>query len=338
MAELLKGLLGGGWILLAGWYLPSGLVVSLFAFFIFPAIGEKPPFSDVTNLDTTQRTFALLGIALALATLLNSLQTPLYRLLEGYVWPARLQERRIVAQRAAKQRAATHAAGKTGLMRLLSLETRYERFPVGDDQIAPTRLGNAIRRFEEYGYERYGLDSQLLWEELWACAPEAVTAEIDRAQAKTDFFVCLTYLSALFAAATLTTAAIAGEGGVHFWIWALLAAGSCILWYRLAILTTDNWAYNVKALVNLGRVGLAEKLGLELPQKLGEERRMWLNLKTFLEKPYSTLGDEERTALDAYRRGPAAPETARLESSLRHAGIALWRSSPHRRGEGEAGP
>ncbi|MFG2490359.1 hypothetical protein ACGFSD_04685 [Streptomyces caniferus] len=58
------------------------------------------------------------------------------------------------------------------------MHERLARYPVADDQIAPTRLGNAIRRFEEYGYDRYRLDTQVLWNELTGCVPDQVRRQV----------------------------------------------------------------------------------------------------------------------------------------------------------------
>ncbi len=52
------------------------------------------------------------------------------------------------------------------------LNEQLHRYPLDDRQVIPTRLGNAIRQFEEYGYDRYRLDSQVLWHELNAAVPD----------------------------------------------------------------------------------------------------------------------------------------------------------------------
>ena len=85
---------------------------------------------------------------------------------------------------------------------------------------APTRLGNAIRRLEEYGHNRYRLDSQALWYELTAAAPKQLSQQVDTARAGVDFFVCLLY-GQLLAAATALASLVNGHweirlGGLVF--------------------------------------------------------------------------------------------------------------------------
>jgi hypothetical protein len=76
----------------------------------------------------------------------------------------------------------------------LALE-KFSRYPDVDDQVAPTMLGNAIRRFEYYSFNRYQLDSQLCWYHLRAAAPESTAKEVDNARSGVDFFVvCSTCL------------------------------------------------------------------------------------------------------------------------------------------------
>jgi hypothetical protein len=70
------------------------------------------------------------------------------------------------------------------------------------------------------------------------------------------------------------------------------------LWYRLARMTTDDWALAVRALVDLGRRPLAESLGLNLPRELDREREMWSLYSQMVLWPY----DADRAAeLDEFR-------------------------------------
>jgi hypothetical protein len=70
------------------------------------------------------------------------------------------------------------------------LADRLERYPTDDDQILPTKLGNAIRRFERFGPEHYGLDQQRLWYELTGLAPEgSANRSVRRAPQSTSLSV-----------------------------------------------------------------------------------------------------------------------------------------------------
>jgi hypothetical protein len=69
------------------------------------------------------------------------------------------------------------------------------------------------------------------------------------------------------------------------------------LWYRAAVITTDDWAAAVRAMVNVGRVPLAQALGLRLPDGLADERTMWTLSSQLTRLAY----DDRATQLDKYR-------------------------------------
>jgi hypothetical protein len=83
VTEIVKGVVEGGWALLVGWILPALLDVLLFALVVYPSVKNSPPFSALPANDIT-----LVIAALVLGVVLSALKTPLYRILEGYVfWP-----------------------------------------------------------------------------------------------------------------------------------------------------------------------------------------------------------------------------------------------------------
>jgi hypothetical protein len=80
-----------------------------------------------------------------------------------------------------------------------------------------------------------------------------------------------------------------------------------VLWYWLAVRATDEWAAAVRGLVDLGRKPLAAALGLELPDTLAGERRMWEQVSRQSRRPH---GDRD-SELDSFRAPvTAAPVTA----------------------------
>lgn len=258
MTEILKTL----WGKLYAWALPSALALGATWLFLLPQ--DLRP--DLTK-DEGLVFFTLITGALAIS--LSSLSTLLYRLLEGYLWPRWLQEWGLKRERARKK--ALHAGVRgSGWRHGIALEN-LARYPVDDRQILPTRFGNAIRAFETYGETRFDMDSQTLWYELVAVAPKYIQSEIESAQSSVDFFVALFYLSLFFGVACAVLGACVVLGTIeHFKIDILLLsfpafalAYSC---HWLAIKATDAWSYPIHALVNLGRVKLADSLGLMLPR------------------------------------------------------------------------
>jgi hypothetical protein len=329
---ILQGALGGGRALLVGWILPSLINVLIFGFVAAPeltGLGVDAPRAALFVLIAT----AVLGLVLA------ALQTPLYRVLEGYLgWPERLAQagrRRHLAEKhllrnrldaaslVAKERAGVltdtersalaefraHPVTRRyvdtdirkGAVWLALLEERLYRYPVDDQQVAPTRLGNAIRRFEEYGYDRFRLDSQVLWHELNAAVDEPARKQTDDARMSVDFFVSLLYGHLLVTVAIAVSLAVGAVDRPWLAVPALLVLPVlAAIWYRLAVVATDEWAGAVRAMVNLGRLPLATSLGLSLPTKLEDERAMWQLVSELV----STRFRPGLSALDAYRATP----------------------------------
>ena len=338
MSDIAKGILAGGWSLVAGWILPTAVNALVFGFFVLPSLRGVPVVGSVEQAKAPSQALAVLATAVVGGLVLSALQTPLYRLLEGYLlWPPavavkrrnhyvsakNLMEKRLDAidfrnlknptpedrQQLAELEADPKVSRFIGRRKSLtavqqSLLAEQLRYPVADGQVAPTRLGNAIRRIEEYAYDRYRLDSQALWYELTAVVPKPSRQQVDSARAGVDFFVCLLYGQLLVAVASLASL---GAPHAHNLTLVVTAAVLMVLtpvWYRLAWATTDDWAFAVRALVNLGRKPLAESLGLSLPRELYREREMWSRYSQMVLWPY----DADRAAdLDEFRVAGAVP-------------------------------
>lgn len=340
MSDIAKGILGGGWSLVAGWILPCAINVLIFGFCILPSLHGIRLASELSGASVSERSLAGLGAAVVIGLTLSALQGPLFRVLEGYlIWPDRLARRNRARQLRRKRQLtdrlelirlrALEAAGRLtrkedkerlhrlssdpGLARVIRhdrdltviqrslLRERLRRFPVDDDQVAPTRLGNAIRRLEEYGYQRYRLDSQALWYELTAAAPSQLRHQVDLARAGVDFFVCLLYGNLVVALLAAVAQGARDPSRVTLLITACAALLVTPVWYRLAQVATDDWTLAVRALVDVGRGALAEAVGLRIPQELSQEREMWARYCRFVRTPYQ---DGRPTGLEEFRVSP----------------------------------
>lgn len=195
----------------------------------------------------------------------------------------------------ASRRDRRRTAAQRGILR-----EKLARFPVDDAQILPTRLGNAIRRFEAYGYDRFRLDTQILWNELTGTAPEPIRRQADLARASVDFFIALLAGHAVVISAAVAVMATTGDRLTPLTATAVTLGCLMPVWYRCAVTATDEWAAAVRALVNVGRGPLAQGLGLVLPATLSDERAMWLLVAKLSRLPY----DDKAAALNAYRNSP----------------------------------
>jgi hypothetical protein len=341
VSDIAKGILGGGWSLVAGWILPTAINVLLFGFFVLPSLRSIPIANKLAQSGASDRSLAWLGASVVAGLTLNALQEPIYRILEGNLfWPFLLTERR-TRRMAAKKKALNDRLyvldHRKRLGRFTSIEKerfdaisvnpklardinrdkrrsgtqcnilreRLRRFPVNDNLIVPTRLGNAIRRLEEYGHDRYLIDSPVLWHELTAAVPEQIRRQINVAKSSVDFFVCLLCGNLLTAVlAVLSLSSSAARDGVLL-VTAAVMIALAGLFYHLAVATTDDWARTTRALVDMGRASLAKSVGLKIPGELLKEREMWENYSRFVRKEYGdgTAGlDQFRIRLPKHHR------------------------------------
>ncbi|MFI6546008.1 hypothetical protein ACIBO9_22440 [Streptomyces prunicolor] len=338
MGDIVKGVLGGTWALLVGWIVPTALNLSVFLLAVVPTLQHVHPVDQMWPKAQASKSLLLLVGSILIGLALHSLQNTLYRILEGYsLWPAKyyaygcrrqLQKKHDLGKRIdlilLEQREQTHSLSpekeaqlahlrvdprltrlsgrdrrRTAVQRAI-LQEELARYPVSDDQIAPTRLGNAIRRFEEYGYDRFRLDSQVMWHELAGVAPEPVRRQVELARTRVDFFISLLYGHSVVAfAATLSLLGPRPHLGIQVLSIAIMVPFIPV-WYWSAVKATDEWAAAVRALVNLGRKPLAEALGFNLPSTLKDERSMWALLSRLSRLPFH----ERASALDRFRVRP----------------------------------
>ena len=333
MTDLAKSVLGGVRSLIVGWILPAFLGLQLLAALILPDLRHVTAIDQFLNQTSPSRQVILLAVAVVAGLVLAAAQAPLYRILEGYIlWPAKLADRRIEKHQERRRRLVQEqeAAAKTerGVHAGLLYE-RAARYPVKDKQVAPTALGNAIRRFETYAGDRYQLDSQLLWHDLTAAAPERAETAVDNARTNVDFFVCLLYGGAVTTLFGLGVAAV-GHATVRTWVAIVAGVAIAVVCYRLAVLATDEWAAAVRALVDHGRRGVAAAFGLSIPSDLNEERLMWRAVNTLVRRPY-TYSESKDVAGILKRfsvREPAEPKptTASTPPALSRLLQDAWRA------------
>ena len=309
--------------ILYAWIFPSAVFVAAVWLFVLPELHRFPVALNFSTLPPSRQLVWLLGPATILGVLLSSISMQLSRFLEGYLfWPTWLQNCRTERQRSKKRRFTkvykdrcddpAMPAWKTGLA-----AERVRRFPEDDAHIAPTRYGNALRALETYGVGRFEFDSQLMWSELLSVAPDKLVEQVHDAADATNFFVAFVALGVAFGLTTLAAGLF--EGWQLYMYWRTVAGFAVsVVAYVLAVLSVDNWRNEVQALVNLGRMKLAEQMGLTIPETIEQEREMWLAVRSFV----LNGGEEDRQNLDRFRKPPrpvrgSAPRAIRLPKRSR---------------------
>jgi hypothetical protein len=160
---------------------------------------------------------------------------------------------------------------------------RLDRFfPDSRDRLLPTRLGNAVRAFEEHPYKRWSMDGVAMWPrvELMLSADEREPYT----DAKIDFSV---FLNATVAAVIVGCALLADEiaNTPLPWEWAWLYAIPFViayLAYRSMVGAAARWGSEVRACFDLHRLDLYTKYGLRRPVSPQDERTIARALNRFV--------------------------------------------------------
>jgi hypothetical protein len=187
-------------------------------------------------------------------------------------------------------------------------------------QVMPTLLGNAMRVMETYGANSCGLDSQIMWFELLAEAPDSVQATLEQAQFEADTLVCaILTMAALACAAAAGGAwrAVLGTADTKLWVTTAVSVAVGLILYRRLLNCVDGWASAVRTLVNSSRAPLRQKYGLRVPSSAADEKRMWEALTATIW--YGSNPQQERE-LAAYK----LPEPPAAASRLRSLHQALY--------------
>jgi hypothetical protein len=245
-----------------------------------------------TGLDGVSK--ALLSVAVAggilvFTLVLGQALLPLNRLFEGYWTLGRLGRWLSEQGRARQQRRWDDLSTRKTPA---AYRLRYQRFPVTQAEVMPTRLGNVLRAAESYAADprRYGIDPVFFWPRLYSLLPEPLRTDLATARAEVDRMLVTATLSFALAIG----AAVAG-GAAHLgWparaVVALGSLGLGRLAYLGACWAAVPYAELVRSSFDVYRRDLLAAMGLLVPETLPEERALW---KALGQQLYRRGADEE---------------------------------------------
>lgn len=233
----------------------------------------------------------MLGLVIwFVAILLMALNTPIIRLLEGYVWqgPFLLFEQRCYERfddlNRQKQElgARWSKAVQDGGQASAALRKSYgdvlrqlaQEFPHERRFVLPSRFGNALRAFEVYSEVVYGLDAITGWSRLSALIPGELKTQLDDAKAQVDFWVNI-WFGTMVMLVLYACLALAGRSLPVFPFLPAAAMVVALLAAFFARQMVYGWGALVMSVFDLYRKDLADKMGLKLPRSVEKEREMW---------------------------------------------------------------
>lgn len=234
----------------------------------------------------------LILISIALGVVVHPVQFALVQFFEGYWGTGSLAQRARVArirhhlkrlrgvQFGGNQRAELALEDEEdppepeSRVELLSIVEESQRvidgYPIDDDAMMPTRLGNVLRRYERLAGSQYGLDAVGIIRHVALVAPAQRVDYVNDQRQLLDLSVRMTATS-IFA----TFVAIAFLW--HHGPWLLLALvpyGIAYLSYRGAIVVAHEYGSAVSTMIDLDRFALYDSLHLPPPATTTAERRM----------------------------------------------------------------
>jgi hypothetical protein len=166
------------------------------------------------------------------------------------------------------------------------IERLAARYPVPNqvgmheeyDDVMPTRLGNALRKYERQAGAQYGLDAVSVIQHLSFVAPAERLAYVSDQRQLLD-------LSVRMSATSIVAALIAITGLWRHGAWLLLVLvpyGVAYISYRGAVVVAHEYGAAVAAMMDLDRFTLYDALRLPRPKDTGAERQMNADLMKLL--------------------------------------------------------
>jgi hypothetical protein len=268
----------------------------------------------------------LILISIALGVAVHPVQFALVQLFEGYWGTGKMAQRARVAR-------ILHHRGRLGALQFgpnldavralhrdgaaLALEARVGHlsiadesqrltagYPVDDDDIMPTRLGNVLRKYERLAGVQYELDAVEIVRHV---ALVAATPRVDYVNDQRQLLDLSVRMSATSIFATFVAVAFLWHHGP----WLLVAlVPYCIAYlsYRGAIVVAHEYGSAVSAMIDLDRFALYDALRLKQPKNSKAERQMNIKLMKLLgHRPNIYLPFEHPGAPDSSDPGLKGP-------------------------------
>lgn len=146
------------------------------------------------------------------------------------------------------------------------------------DNLMPTRLGNALRKYERQAGSQYGLDAVSVIQQIsFVAQPERLAYVGDQRQ--------LLDLSVRMSATAVVATVVAIVGLWPHGAWLLLALvpyGVAYLSYRGAVVVAHEYGAAIAAMIDLDRFALYDALRMPRPIDTAAERRMNAKLMRLL--------------------------------------------------------
>jgi hypothetical protein len=147
--------------------------------------------------------------------------------------------------------------------------------------LMPTRLGNLYKAAELYPYDRYGMDTVIIWPRLREVLPDKIIERLQEVKTGVDFLLLFSILSIIF---SLMAVPYLWARGAQPWLVLTCASGLPLGWlsYRAALSPAQAYTELLKVAFDLHRKALLKALGLRAPATLSQEKALWRDISHFI--------------------------------------------------------
>ena len=224
-------------------------------------------------------------VMLALSYLIFNFQYNITRLFEGY-WPRsvdiirdwRIEQRRLRWQYLENR----NKLESNPLKKHRNEVEQYAFYPPRKhkDEVMPTQIGNILRNSELYAYDRYGIDSVIIWTRLRPLLADNVVAPLAESETSKNFMLLMCTLSVTF---TLIWCPVLALSTTRWDLFLLCTIGWPLAWicYQNAVQSALAYGEQLKAVFDLHRYDLLTALKRPIPPNPIEERKEWNRLGDF---------------------------------------------------------
>jgi hypothetical protein len=147
----------------------------------------------------------------------------------------------------------------------------------GDQQIAPTTMGNIANTIQSYAVRRYNCNLELFWSELQRVVQKDANAYIalQESKAQLDFLISCCWLTLLWSFIWTVVLGVWGYSVFWFWMIAVLGPTAAYFWYRAGTEHYRSFADVLTTSLDLFRLELLEALHIPIPADVEDERNTW---------------------------------------------------------------
>ncbi len=148
-------------------------------------------------------------------------------------------------------------------------------------RLMPTKLGNILRAAELYAYDRYGIDSIIVWTRLRPLLTDKAGVSLQDSKIAIDFMLLMSVLATTI---TLIWCPLLAIFTNRLGLFLLCALGWPLAWicYQNAVQRSLDYSEELKAIFDLYRYELLKALNRPIPTDIEAERKEWQALSYFL--------------------------------------------------------